>query len=326
MVTLSRLWYEDVTHDRTGFTMTGMGQVTNTRTVDVALGDMIERLEAIDQTRAVTRILVEARRYHVIMQAWEGQPPPSGEQFQVIGDVMQLLGVATQLVEAAGGDPGIPVPRTTPAGMAPVARPTPAQVMPTPRPTPVQATPVQAVTGDGLTPIGGIATPGLTAGQASSGRQRSAATGAAQTGSSSSARKHTIGRVSRKGALPSEESADPAATPSSSSGIRLLRPYMMPWQVVPGTAGVALKLLHEDSADGHSHALARLESSAELPSHTHGSCETVYVLDGCITHGDVLVHAGECVCFEAGSTSGPLRSRGESLLLLICSDRSWLMS
>ena len=87
-----------------------------------------------------------------------------------------------------------------------------------------------------------------------------------------------------------------------------------------------LKPLHEDSSETHCHALARLESGAELPGHSHCSTELIYVLEGCITHGEALVHAGECVCFEEGSGSGALRSRGESLLLLVGSDRPWLLS
>jgi anti-sigma factor ChrR (cupin superfamily) len=98
---------------------------------------------------------------------------------------------------------------------------------------------------------------------------------------------------------------------------------MMPWQPAAVTAGVRVKRLHDDAEEVHSHALARLESGAELPAHSHGTTELVYVLDGCITHGDALIHAGECVCFEAGSASGALRSRGESLLLLIGSDRAF---
>jgi hypothetical protein len=293
--------------------MTGLGQVTNTRTADVALGDMIKRLEVIDQTRAVTRLLAEARRYHGIMQSWETQPPASGDQFQIISDVMQLLGTASQMVEAAGADPGVPVPRTTPAGTAPVHRP-----------TPVQATPAQAVKADAVAVQVGPAAPRERAEPAVSASQPAATPFAAKPSSSSQPRKHRIGMVTRQGAHSSEEPSEAAPAPPSSSGIRLLRPYMMPWQQVAGSPGVVFKLLHDDPADGHSHALARLESGAELLSHTHGSSEYVYVLEGCITHGDASVHAGECVCFEAGSASGPLRSRGESLLLLICSDRTAL--
>ncbi|MBW2457504.1 MAG: cupin domain-containing protein [Deltaproteobacteria bacterium] len=320
--------------------MTGLGQVTNTRTVDVALGDMIQRLERLEPTRAVTRLLTEARRFRITMQGWEGQPPASGEQFQVIGDVMQLLGTASQVVEAAGGDPGGPVPRTTPAGTAPLGRPTPAQATPVLHPTPAQATPAQAVTGassaaaggvpptrptperpmtaDQPTPRGGIPAPGVPG-----PRPRQSSRPPAP---SDKARKHQIGRVTRGGVPPSAESSDPAPAPSSSSGIRLLRPYMMPWQPAPTTAGVKLKQLHEDSSESHCHCLVRLESGAELPAHSHGTSELIYVLEGCVTHGDALVHAGECVCFEEGSSSGALRSRGESLLLLVGSDRAWLLS
>jgi len=319
--------------------MAGLGQVTNTRTVDVALGDMIQRLERIEQTRAVTRLLNEARRFRVIMQGWESQPPASGEQFQVIGDVMQLLGTASQVVEAAGGDPGAPVPRTTPAGTAPLGRPTPAHASPAHHPTPAQATPSQAVLGGASPPVSAVPATRPTPARPMVSDQPTPRGGIpAPTGpeprvgsssrppSSDDRKKHQIGRITRGGAPPSAESSDPAPAPSSSSGIRLLRPYMMPWQVAAGVAGIKVKQLHEDSSESRCHALLRLESGAELPAHTHGTSELVYVLDGCITHGDALVHAGECVCFEAGSASGSLRSRGESLLLLVESDRAFLLS
>ena len=306
--------------------MSGLGQVTNTRTVDVALGDMIGRLERLEPTRAVTRLLSEARRFRGIMQTWEAQPPASGEQFQVIGDVMQLLGTASHVVEAAGVDSGAPVPRTTPAGTAPVGRPTPDQATPAHHPTPIQVTPVEAASTHKPTPIGGVPAARPTPAQDASADMPTPLGGTPAPRAPDSPKKHQIGRITRASAPPSAESSEPgpAATPSSSSGIRLLRPYMMPWHPVAANPGVKLKLLHDDPTDSHRHALARLESGAELPSHTHDSTEYVYVLEGCITHGDAQVHTGECVCFEAGSTSGSLRSRGESLLLLICSDRTWL--
>jgi len=101
---------------------------------------------------------------------------------------------------------------------------------------------------------------------------------------------------------------------------------MRAWREVDGLVGVRIKRLAEGGVDGHLTVLVRLEPGAELSGHVHESAEQVFLLAGCVVHGEAAVHAGECICIAAGATSGALRSRGESTLLLIGSDREWLRS
>jgi hypothetical protein len=92
----------------------GFGPITNTRTLDDAISEVISRLSGVPATPRVNQLLEEARRYQLLMSTWEDERPEPEEQFEIVGHVMQLLGTAMLEVE------GRPKPKERPGDDSPM--------------------------------------------------------------------------------------------------------------------------------------------------------------------------------------------------------------
>lgn len=91
--------------------MPGFGPITNTRTLDDAIREVIARLSLVDSSPRARKLLVDARRYQGLMSTWENEQPSPEEQFEIIGNVLQLLGTAMRFVEQVGKKKKTPMPR-----------------------------------------------------------------------------------------------------------------------------------------------------------------------------------------------------------------------
>ena len=76
--------------------MGGLGPITNTRTLKGALVETIDQLERARQKPVVVKLLQRCRDYRELVDDWDSVSPPPDEQFETIGEIMQLLGAAMQ--------------------------------------------------------------------------------------------------------------------------------------------------------------------------------------------------------------------------------------
>jgi anti-sigma factor ChrR (cupin superfamily) len=74
--------------------MPGIGPITNMRTLVGAIAETIGKLEELDQTPRVVRLLERCRHYSSVVSGWATAAPPPDEQFETIGHIMQLLSAA----------------------------------------------------------------------------------------------------------------------------------------------------------------------------------------------------------------------------------------
>lgn len=84
--------------------MPGSGPITNTRSLKGALVETIGQLERARQKPVVVRILRQCRDYRRLVDEWDAVSPPPDEQFETIGQIMQLLGAAMQATKGGGDD------------------------------------------------------------------------------------------------------------------------------------------------------------------------------------------------------------------------------
>ncbi len=86
--------------------MGGIGPITNTRTLKGALVETIGRLERSRQKPVVVRLLQRCRDYRELVDEWDSVSPPPDEQFETIGQIMQLLGAAMQEAKKSSAERG----------------------------------------------------------------------------------------------------------------------------------------------------------------------------------------------------------------------------
>jgi hypothetical protein len=97
--------------------MAGVGPITNTRTLKGALVETIRKLEHARQKPVIVRMLKRCREYRALVNEWDSVSPPPDEQFETIGQIMQLLGAAMQATkQAAKDDPTIEFQTIEPLG------------------------------------------------------------------------------------------------------------------------------------------------------------------------------------------------------------------
>lgn len=226
--------------------MAGIGPITNTRTLKGALTETVEHLERARQKPVIVRMLRRCREYRQLVDEWDAVSPPPDEQFETIGQIMQLLGAAMQAVkQTTKDDPDIEIHTFEP-----------------------------------LEPIGDAF------------------------------------RAGDDEVLPAAD-LELDLVPASSCA-QIVELYREPWRA--SGRGIYVKTLRTCPAGRH-HALVRLDGGAEIPGQKHESDEHIYVLNGCVRHAGVAAHAGACIRIDAGSTSGPIKSLGETTLLFMDSER-----
>lgn len=263
--------------------MDGRGPNTNTRTVDDAIGEAIEQLTEAPQTPRVAELLTEVKRYQAVVTSWEQDPPLPDVQFEVIGELMSVLGKAMSVARNPDeperrpvGAPSVVLgpndPKSKPASPRARRHKLPSLELELPRvrapaTPPGPPRPIDDVLDmDGLDPLGG-----------------------------------------EDGTCPEGD-------------LRLFHVHRLPWRDAPSWDGVKARVL-TDHGTSPQHVMLRLAPGAELPEHVHGTHELIVVWEGCIEVGNDLLHCGGCVAAAAGDVAPAIRAVGEATLLLFDTDR-----
>ncbi|MEZ4440618.1 MAG: hypothetical protein R3B72_16080 [Polyangiaceae bacterium] len=308
--------------------MDGIGPITNTRTIDDAIGEALSRLSDVPQTARIKRLMTEVRRYQDKVSAWEDDPPEPELQFEVIGELMSLLSLAMNATREGHLEevPIDPSPSGTLHLVGPLRRPSGPEL--------------DLDLEDVVSPLPGTLTwdeasfddddPSLVPGMASIAEDRSRAVAALLEHASSSCPssvppRPTDSRPLAVDAAPSEKPRpSDRATPTDLQEqvtAEVVRPLREPWRTVSQNAGVTFRLLGVRPNGESRNLMLRLASGAELPAHHHETAELLYVLEGCLELAGENLHAGDCLRASPKLVSGSLRSIGETTVLLFDSDR-----
>lgn len=97
-------------------------------------------------------------------------------------------------------------------------------------------------------------------------------------------------------------------------GTTTIRAPQGEWQTV--MPGVELKILAVDREAGMQSALMRMAPGATIDVHEHKKAEECYVIDGSVTIGDFVLHAGDYHLAHADTTHPPIVSREGCLVFL----------
>lgn len=125
-------------------------------------------------------------------------------------------------------------------------------------------------------------------------------------------------RVLERIAAESPEASQPVF---EKQGLLFTRSAQLPW--APGAVdGIEVKLLHHDTQRGMKTALVRMEPGSALPPHRHADVEEVYLIDGDLLVGDVLMRAGDYCRGEAGTLHHDITTNGGCLFLSTFSERN----
>jgi quercetin dioxygenase-like cupin family protein len=73
--------------------------------------------------------------------------------------------------------------------------------------------------------------------------------------------------------------------------------------------GILLKLFFRDQATGRFTALVRMDGGSRYPPHRHTDTEELYLLEGDLTVGRQILHAGDYCAAIAGTNHGPTYSQ-----------------
>lgn len=98
------------------------------------------------------------------------------------------------------------------------------------------------------------------------------------------------------------------------AGIHVVRQDAGQWQ--PLVAGISVKRLRVDVAQGNETTLWRLEAGAVIPPHQHHDDEECLVVEGSIFQDGIEYFAGDYLHAVAGSRHSPLSSPRGALLLI----------
>ncbi|HHH26876.1 MAG TPA: hypothetical protein ENK57_00790 [Polyangiaceae bacterium] len=260
------------------------GPNTNTRTIDDAIGEAIEQLTEAPQTAQVAHLLGEVRRYRRIIASWEQEPPAQDVQFEVIGELMSLLGKAMSV----GQDPDelelrhVDAPSVKLGPDGPVSEPAP---QPRARRRKLPSLELELPRARPITPPGP---------------------------------RPWLDEVVRM-----DDALEPLGGEDGRCPEGELRPvqlHRIPWRPSTTCEGVDVRSITDEGASRR-HLMVRLAPGAELAEHVHGTSEVILVWDGCIELGGDLLHAGGCVVAALGDASPVLRAVGEATLVLFDTDR-----
>jgi len=95
---------------------------------------------------------------------------------------------------------------------------------------------------------------------------------------------------------------------------RTVRAEAGPWR--ERSAGVWIKLLDKDEETGIGSYLLRCEAGSAIPTHRHARSEHVFVIEGSISFGDLLLRAGDYHVAKQGSEH-PIAKTTEGCLVLV---------
>lgn len=100
---------------------------------------------------------------------------------------------------------------------------------------------------------------------------------------------------------------------------QVVRSRAIDWRPLdePGVSGIEMKILRWDSATKRAPTmLLRFAAGATYPHHTHPGGEEVFVLDGDIQFGEVVLRAGDYL-YTAPGNSHPVRSEHGCVILVV---------
>ncbi|MEQ9319965.1 MAG: hypothetical protein RIF41_12450 [Polyangiaceae bacterium] len=262
--------------------MDGTGPNTNTRTIEDAIGEAIDQLSGAPQTARVARLLVEVRRYQAVVASWEQEPPPPDVQFEVIGELMSVLGKAMNVARDSGplevqkvDAPSVTLGPDGPTSDREAAprrrRKLPSLELEMPRTRAPATPPGPPRQLDDVLQIGGRLDP-----------------------------------------VGGEDGSCPEGN------LRLIHAHRLPWR--EASEGIWVRSITGLGTSPH-HVMVRLAPGAELPEHVHGTPELIMVWDGCVEVGDDLLYAGGCVVAASGDVGPTIRGVGEGTIVLFDTDR-----
>ncbi len=90
-------------------------------------------------------------------------------------------------------------------------------------------------------------------------------------------------------------------------GLRFVRSGQVDWMPGP-VKGLELKLLRLDEAEQRATLLARMAPGTTYPSHRHGGLEELYLLEGDLLVGDVLMRPGDYCSAEPATIHTGIRT------------------
>jgi anti-sigma factor ChrR (cupin superfamily) len=93
-----------------------------------------------------------------------------------------------------------------------------------------------------------------------------------------------------------------------------------------GVEGVTVKRLFLDAERGYVTMLVRMAPGSSYPSHRHGGYEECYVLQGDLSVGDTVLHAGDYQRAEGGSVHLVQSTKDGCLLFIVSSQHDELLA
>jgi putative transcriptional regulator len=109
------------------------------------------------------------------------------------------------------------------------------------------------------------------------------------------------------------------------SDLHVVRAGQGAWQSV-GVEGVSVKRLYVDPTGDNVTMLVRMEPGSIYPAHRHGGPEQCFVLEGDLSVGDVVLHAGDYQCASLHSSHDVTRTERGCLLLIVSSQHDELLA
>lgn len=103
-------------------------------------------------------------------------------------------------------------------------------------------------------------------------------------------------------------------TKISKEGLHFVRPQGLDWTTVPGV-GIEVKVLNRDDDRDVNTTLVRMDPGAVIPTHRHLAEEEIYVVQGDLLVGDVLMRAGDYCHAAAGALHRSVTSFGGCVFL-----------
>jgi anti-sigma factor ChrR (cupin superfamily) len=107
-------------------------------------------------------------------------------------------------------------------------------------------------------------------------------------------------------------------------GVIIARPAEMTW-AAGELPGVFLKVLFNDTTRGYTTAMVRMTPGTRYPSHQHAGVEELYLLEGDLCVGDMVMRAGDYCRGEARSIHEEIATENGCLFVVTSSDQDQLL-
>jgi len=105
----------------------------------------------------------------------------------------------------------------------------------------------------------------------------------------------------------------------------IARPAEMEWNACE-LPGLFLKVLFNDVARGISTSVVRMTPGTHYPSHQHADVEELYLLEGDLRVGEIVMRAGDYCRGEAGSIHEEIVTQSGCLFFVTSSHHDQLLA